>query len=696
MAEVNPALNPPPPGERANLADVAQPKQRYDVVIDGVGYMKWRQTDDSLPSRVYQIVPETLQWSQQFIERTNVSGDFGDNQQDFFMTYTMRDWSGGEGQKFFRQQTDKDRTYWDGSNVRPTETPGAVVVGPREVQSSLPHTATPAALAYNLAFIKETSTGTIGDAMVIAICDVVLTTIFTYYSLDGGASWTQMCATTPPSQAFDACDLIGGDDSKIYLLVNHWIGTSGTSKIFTCTGVGASSWTAHTTLAKNVSMIEFYNNGIYGVTGGALFQTIDVSGGGSDGALNTIKDLGGGQVIDMMAAGGVIYLLYCSSQGDHRLMQYDGTDVVEIARLPKGWRSPKPSESAIDGSGLNRRLRCLSYQDGIVYVGGSIPGNDALVTQGNAFTYRSALWFYDGGDSGILWQSNFMLQTQKRGGGATCVIDGGIIVFADHIAERLMAYDPRTGGVFTLSTLSNVPSGSNIPPIWRLEYDPINSVIMGTWSTAYGATDDPFYTVTSAQINRWQLRKTGATSGYVATSLFDFDSSLPKWFAGVTINGQVKPYSGDAGAGTFDIYYQLDGVDGSYTLLQAGAVPGTEYRIDASAHSISIKVVLNNNGDYGPSLQRIAVRAAPTQQIFRQRAYVLALLNDVNRKDGSEEPLTPGQQRHALETSLTKQVPILVSDETMTNVKMVFDASNTEIREIRENEYIAFVYLREV
>lgn len=695
MAEVNPALNPPPPGERLNLADTPEPKQRYDVVIDGVGYMLWRQTDDSLPSRIYQIVPETLTWSQQFIERTNVSGDFGDNQQDFFMTYTMRDWSGGEGQKFFRQQTDKDRTYWDGSNVRPTETPGAVVVGAREIENSLPHTGTGSGnMAYNIAFIKETGAGTIGDALVCVVNDAVGSALYTFYSTDGGVTWTEMCATSRPAQAVDACDLIGGDNGTIYLLVRDWLASS-ESKIFSCSSVGATTWTAHTNLAKIINMMEWFNGGMYCCSSGALFQTVDVSGGAGDGTLNTIKDLGGGQVIDMMAAGGVLYLLYCSAQGDHRLMQYDGTDVVEIARLPKGWKSPKPSESAIDTGG-NRRLRCLSYQDGIVYVGGSVPGNDALITQGNTFTYRAALWFYDGGDSGLLWQSNVMLQTQKRAGGATCVIDGGIIVFADHIAERLMAYDPRTGGVFTLSSISNVPNGSNIPPIWRLEYDPINSVILGVWEKDFQANLDPFFTITSTQINRWQLRKQGATSGYVTTSLFDFDSSLPKWFAGVTINGQTKPYSGDAAAGTFDIYYQLDGVDGAYTLLKAGAVPGTEYRIDQSAHSISIKVVLNNNGDFGPSLQRLAVRAAPIQQIFRQRAYVLALINDVVRVDGSMEPLTPAEQRKALETSLTKNVPILVSDEAMTNARMVFDASNTEIRMIRENEYIAFVYLREV
>lgn len=695
MTEPVPALNPPPPGDPATLADTVAPTQRYDVVIDGVGYMRWEQVDDSLPSRIYQIVPETLQWSPQFIQRTNVSGDFGDNQQDFFMTYTMRDWSGGEGQKYFRQQTDKDRTYWDGSNVRPSEQPGSVVVGPKEGTISLPHTGAGSGhMSYNLAWIKETLNGTVGDAMVCVVNDVGGTALYTFYSTDGGTTWTEMCATSRPASSADAGDLIGGDDSNIYFLSRNW--NSGHSRIFSCSGAGAASWTAHTQTTANLVMIEWFDGAMYCAASSAILRTVDVSGGGSDGTVTAIKDLGGGQIVDMMAAGGVLYLLYCSSQGDFRLMQYDGTNVTEVARLPKGWKAPKPSESTIDNSNYNRRLRCLAYQDGIVYVGGMVPGNDALVTNGNTYTYRAALWFFDGGNSGLLWESNVMQQTYKRGGGAVCVIDGGIIVFADHIAERLMAYDPRTGGVFTLSTIATVPSGSSIPPLWRLEYDPSNSVIFGVWENAFAADSDPYYTVTSLAINRWRLRTSGASSGYVATSLFDFDSSLLKYFAGVTINGETEPYSGDGGASTFDIYYQLDGVNGAYTLLQAGAVPGTEYRIDQTAHSISVKIVLNNAHTYGPALTRIGVRAAPIQQIFRQRAYILALFDDIDLLDGSEEARTPAQMRKQLETSLTKNTPIQVSDETMTNVLMVFDSNNTEIRMLRKNEYIAFVYLREV
>lgn len=696
MTEPVPALNPPVAGDPLNLAEVAAPGQRYDIVIDGVGYMLWAQDDDSLPSRIYQIVPETLTYSQQFIERTNVSGDFGDNQQDFFMTYTMRDWSGGEGQKFFRQQTDKDRTYWDGATVRPTEEPGQVVVGPKEESLNSP-TGLSSDRALNLCFVKNTTDTATSDAIVaVTLPAATSTTVSTYYSTDGGSNWTSMCGTSKPTTCGDVADIIAGDDRNIYMLVKNF--NSGHSKIFSCV-TAASSWTAHTALSLSFHGIEWYNNALYGIAGNATLYTIDVSGGGSDGTATSIKDLGGGQIVDMLAAGGVLYLLYCSSQGDYRLMQYDGTDVVEIARLSKGWKMPKPCEgSESSGSGtLPRRIRCMAYQDGIIYISGSIPSNDALISQGNTYTYRGALWFFDGGDSGLLWQSNSMLQAQQRAGGAVTVIDGGIVVFADHVAERLMAYDPRTGGVFSLSTITSVLSGSSIPPLWRLEYDPGNHVLLGVWEKDFDRTSDPYYTsITDLKINRWKLRSNAAASGSISTSLFDFDSSLPKYFSGVTINGILQPYSGDSSAGTFDIYYQLDGIDGSYTLLKSGATPGTEYRIDQKGYALSIKVVLNNNSVYGPALTRVAVRAAPIQQIFRQRAYVLALLDDVPRLDGSEETLTPTQQRKALETSLTKQTPINVSDESMTNVAMVFDANNTEIRMIRKNEYIAFVSLREV
>ena len=44
-------------------------------------------------------------YSPTFVERANVQGDYGDNQQDFFMTFSQKDWSLGEQQRYFRRAT---------------------------------------------------------------------------------------------------------------------------------------------------------------------------------------------------------------------------------------------------------------------------------------------------------------------------------------------------------------------------------------------------------------------------------------------------------------------------------------------------------------------------------------------------------------------------------------------------------------
>src|SRR2546425_6566231 len=86
---------------------------RIDVLIDGQGYM----LDDTIdPTSLYSS-RQRAQYglSPVFVQRQNVSGDYGDNQQDFFLTFTQRDWSEGEQQKYFRQSDpDAIRRYWRG------------------------------------------------------------------------------------------------------------------------------------------------------------------------------------------------------------------------------------------------------------------------------------------------------------------------------------------------------------------------------------------------------------------------------------------------------------------------------------------------------------------------------------------------------------------------------------------------------
>src|SRR5439155_8404445 len=92
-----------------------------DVLIDGQGYLF---ADPQDVKAEFGISPP-------FVSRTNTQGDYGDNQQDFWMTATQRDWSEGEQQRYFRQSDgDSQRRYWVGSGVDVSSIPGQVSMRP--------------------------------------------------------------------------------------------------------------------------------------------------------------------------------------------------------------------------------------------------------------------------------------------------------------------------------------------------------------------------------------------------------------------------------------------------------------------------------------------------------------------------------------------------------------------------------------
>jgi len=97
---------------------------KFDVIIDGYGYVTSRAVDPNFPFRTQQV---QLSYTQTFVERTNVSGSYGDNQQDFWLAISQKDWSLGEQLKFFR--TDQTSRYWRGQNVD-VRTPGQVTIRP--------------------------------------------------------------------------------------------------------------------------------------------------------------------------------------------------------------------------------------------------------------------------------------------------------------------------------------------------------------------------------------------------------------------------------------------------------------------------------------------------------------------------------------------------------------------------------------
>src|SRR5439155_23686771 len=84
--------------------------------------------------------------------------------------------------------------------------------------------------------------------------------------------------------------------------------------------------------------------------------------------------------------------------------------------------------------------------------------------------------------------------------------------------------------------------------------------------------------------------------------------------------------------------------------------------------SISVKVTLNKGtSTNGPVLKRIYVRAAPEQQSFESREYVLDLSgvgfkDPVQLNDGTFHPLSGHEQAKNLRTAVKSQTVVFITD----------------------------------
>lgn len=816
-----PALNPPPPGEGypGAVADTPQGIDNYDVVIGGVGYMLFRDPDDSAPDRTYKTEPSDLTYSPIFVDRSNQSGNLGDSQQDFFMTFKQNDWSGGIGQKYFRNQTDKDRSFWDGRNVQPSVIPGAVSMGPAEQSSNLSGGAG-VQLGMNMMYFKDTgtTTTTTGDCLVKVEVNSGATCAL-YFSIDGGVTWT-LQPTSNNANWNDCTDSCQGDNGQMYWLEST---RGATSTIHSIKGINMGmGGAASTTIAwvnsispNSVTMncIEFYSGALY--VGDDSGRLVGCSGVASATFVTTIiKDFGAGKIIDLVSGGGYLWVLYLGAKGEYILYQYDGTNVIEVARLPKGWKMHPWTESSllndytITGTSAGatvalvldrvRTVSCLCFQDGVLYISGMTPARDQSQAQYGLYPLRTALWYYASGNTGLIWESEVIYRHGFDGGGSACIpINGGLIAFADVIGQRLMVYDPNTGAVYPLADMAGQPflgplavtvaatisstatsisiAGSNnlagilIPgsyltdsttgekllitggltagyssattltftvargyigttantvatgdtvtvtqaafPCYHLVYDWTNHVLHAIWKTQ-------FYNSTAAStrmdtINNkhtyWQIRgKNVATQSLVYTSAFDFDSSLQKYFRSAAVDFDTNASQRtDEVAGTVDLYYQLNDAHripyNLGTILQINAQPNTYYPINAQGQSIAILAALNSGSTTaakpntpGPVLKRISVKAAPIAPGYRTRQWQLALFGRMKNKQGFPERRTAAVLRRNLEALIQSNVPINVSDSTMTAVPMVFNPEDCKIREMKPNEWVAYVSLREI
>jgi hypothetical protein len=348
--------------------------------------------------------------------------------------------------------------------------------------------------------------------------------------------------------------------------------------------------------------------------------------------------------------GGRLLITFPYAQESSELWIYDGVGVSRLEVFPE-----------------NFFVGDVEVLYGVAYVSG------AFIKSAGATTLyaQPAILFYDGSQVGILWKANtfnsFTMPFSNIANGpyAAVGVSSGRIVFTDDSTGNIMAYNPASGGVSSIGTYT--AGGDSC----RIISTGLGQVLTKNSVSSYFFPSSTF-----------------PSSGYVVSSLIDFDSSLSKQFRGIKVEFTLAT---DGDFGSVDIAYQLDGVDGSWTNLQTSAVSGTEYTFtNISGHAIAVKITLNKGtSTSGPVLKNLSVRGAPVMPVYPRGEYILDCTASTAQprelRDGSYHVLNGYQQVQNLITARNNTSPISVTDKingTFTAFVDVNDPQGFDVYEI--------------
>lgn len=540
--------------------------------------------------------------TQPFVERSNVSNAYGDNAQDFFLTVRQRDWSLGEQQKFFR--TGQDGRYWMGSGV---DVSIAGQVSLSQQVGSLTFAAAANCACRNLA----------GHEVLVGCQDGHL------YKVDVAGTITDLGAHGLGASPYRKYGMATDGD-------NAYLSTIDAGSV----GVRKWNGSAFSTFsATTVGSLAFVDNTLYGASGDVLYR-FDTAGVAT--ALFTWQNSAGGaatapHVPKLHSYGGKLLIAFPYAQESSELWIYDGVGVSRLEVFPE-----------------NFWINDIEILYGIAYISGSfMKAKDASNTY-----LRPAVMFFDGSQIGLLWQSNDYNTTATAASNIaidalaspSLGVNNGRVIFTDETTGNVMAYNPATGGVSSIGTFT-ANDGSAIS----------------------GASTGLVTVQVRTTVNGYYFPKTTyPTSGYVISSLIDFESSLSKIFRGVTVEFAA---ASDGNGGTVDVAYQIDSLAGSWTSLATGVTSGTEvtFPSNTSGHAVAIKVTLNKGtSTSGPILKSMNVRGAPLMPIFPYGTYTLDCTGTADNprllRDGSDHPLSGHEQVQNLVTARNSRTPISVTD----------------------------------
>jgi hypothetical protein len=370
---------------------------KYDLLLNGVGYLL----------ADVEEVKATYGYTPTFVPRTNTQGDYGDNQQDFWLSATQRDFVLGEQQKYFRGDETSSRRYWQGTKLDVT-VPGRAAI--RQLTSSIAFAAAATAVcgdpATNLLyFTTSTNLYSVNSAGTIS---------------DKGAHGLGIAPTTI---------VMGGGTSTVYMSQG-----SGSA-------VGVREWDGafSTFSATPVGHLAFFNNTLFGYEGaqGGNLYRYDSAG--------TATEIGDFKVADGTASGwagtivpfgpkGLLMRHYGTLGSD--LWTFDTTGMSKIAEFPRGF------------VGSN-----VCVVNGFVFAGGYFA---KLV--GGTEVFRPAIYYYANGTIDLLWRADTYVASIA---GPALTSFGNALVFSDDTTSKLMSYDTTTGGVHSIGTFAG--AGTTAP-----------------------------------------------------------------------------------------------------------------------------------------------------------------------------------------------------------------------------------------
>ncbi len=402
-------FTPVPGNVNEGAGTAADVPSRFDVVINGYGYMLLQSLESSVPFRTHRSVFTS---TQTFVERNNVGAAYGDNTQDFFLVVSQNDWSLGENQKYFRvTDADRVRRYWTGTNLDPISVPGQVTL--RQATGTLSFQESAVTAAARVGSVYVAGSTTLSQVQVTGATSVV-------------ASHGLGVAPSKFGIAVDA------DGQHIYLSSS----ATGTTGIVRGLSFGSFS-------SSGCDSLVVLNNTLYGIqetTGQLLsFDTV-----GAPTTIYTWKTATGTAVSQtflsrMRTLGGKLEIL--RPRGEHfrgEIWEYDGTSTKMVVDLPSDFEA-----------------RDMEVGSGIIFVSGFY-----LAQQ----TARPAILYYVNGTLGELWRAATTNSTNTIWPAMAAFGPG--LLFTDDTNGHLMQYSVALGGVHTVGTYTaSNGASSDIAPI---------------------------------------------------------------------------------------------------------------------------------------------------------------------------------------------------------------------------------------